>query len=337
MLRAYYQALIVTAFCCLAQSSLAEGVGFISSLDGEVLIRPAQATAFSSAQLDREVFIGDVIRTESESFVKVLLADDTTLTIDEKTELVVNRYFLGNQVPTEQSILRQIGGALRVLVGESFGGPNRVELHTPTAVIGVKGTEYFSLVVRGANQVITYACTLHGEIIVENVDRSLGEAVSVVANMCSQIPEHAAPSTPFPAPAWLLDQAEALSKQADMRQEADLQLVLELSDSEKDWLAADLLLTPPAVGIAATDADPLQLAEENGHRLADTFEPGSVPGSLVEADFGPSLGLTADAIGKPPGDRDIPVNVDGDGTIGPNPDGPGVIVPNPDNGIPPAR
>ena len=68
-----------------------------------------------------------------------MLVDDTTLTLGEETEVVIDELLVGPAALRELSILRQLRGKLRVRVGEAFGGTTRLQVHTPTAVMGVKG------------------------------------------------------------------------------------------------------------------------------------------------------------------------------------------------------
>ena len=116
-------------------------IGFVAAVDGRVdLLRQGEAV-WSAARLDADIEVGDTLRTGLNSAVKVVLVDDTVLGLGEDTELVIDNLVIGPEALTEPSVLRQLRGQVRTRVGEAFGGTTRIEIHTPTAIMGVKGTE----------------------------------------------------------------------------------------------------------------------------------------------------------------------------------------------------
>ena len=126
----------------LANPSLAStSVGFVTAMEGDVgLLRVGEAD-WKPAVLDAEIQIGDTLRTGFDSAVKVVLVDDTVLGLGEDTELAIDTFIIGPDALTRASILRHVRGQVRTRVGEAFGGTTRIEVHTPTAIMGVKGTE----------------------------------------------------------------------------------------------------------------------------------------------------------------------------------------------------
>jgi len=116
-------------------------IGFVAGVAGQVdLLRSGQSN-WAAALLDDEINAGDAVRTGLASALKIVLIDDTTLLLGEDTELVIDNLLTGPAALQEPSILRQLRGQLRTRVGEAFGGTTRIEIHTPTAIMGVKGTE----------------------------------------------------------------------------------------------------------------------------------------------------------------------------------------------------
>ncbi|HIG01682.1 MAG TPA: hypothetical protein EYQ66_10325 [Myxococcales bacterium] len=122
-------------------SLAAEPVGFVADVYGEVVRRAATETTWQAAVVDEAVWVGDTLRTGLNSAAKIVLVDDTTLGLGEDTLLTIDQMWVGPEALTEPSILRQLSGQLRTRVGEAFGGTTRIEIHTPTAIMGVKGTE----------------------------------------------------------------------------------------------------------------------------------------------------------------------------------------------------
>jgi len=116
-------------------------VGFIAAVQGQVDIQHRNESIWLPAAIDEEVLVGDTLRTDLDAAVKVVLIDDTVLGLGEDTELTVDNFVIGPEALRQVSVLRQVRGQLRTRVGEAFGGTTRIEVHTPTAIMGVKGTE----------------------------------------------------------------------------------------------------------------------------------------------------------------------------------------------------
>lgn len=144
-----------------ASSSKAEPVGFVAVANGDVQLQ--QGNAWQAASRDAEVSIGDVIRTGTDSSAKIVLVDDTLLQVDEDTEFRIETWHVGQAATREVSIVRQAHGRLRATVGDAFGGTTRMEVHIPTAAIGIKGTDFET--VEGPTW---EACLLSGGIRVAN-------------------------------------------------------------------------------------------------------------------------------------------------------------------------
>jgi ferric-dicitrate binding protein FerR (iron transport regulator) len=128
-----------------APASAADPVGFFASLEGEVQVAtPLAPGAYSwqAARRDGGVQIGDRVKTGQGAAAKIVLVDDTLLHVDEDTELEIETFHVGAAATKERSIVRHTRGRLRTLVGDAFGGETRIEIHTPTAVVGVKGTDF---------------------------------------------------------------------------------------------------------------------------------------------------------------------------------------------------
>jgi len=166
----------------------AEPVGFIAAFEGSVEVQGTGSMSWAAAVLDRDLEIGDVVRTGPASAVKMLLADETILALGESTELKLDSYIIGNAATHDPSVLRLFKGKARVLVGEAFGGPTRIEMHTPTAVIGVKGTKFEAYVVEDrVRGVWTLVCNLGGHIFVRQIGASTGRAVRPRLELCTRV------------------------------------------------------------------------------------------------------------------------------------------------------
>ena len=134
--------LVALAGLVLAGSATAAPVGFVAAVRGMAEMSSAGRDSFTLATVDREISEGDTVRTGRYAWAKILLTDNTTIALDEETELLFDKLVVGGG--KEPARLELLSGHLRTKVAETFGGPTRVEVYTPTAVIGVKGTEWLT-------------------------------------------------------------------------------------------------------------------------------------------------------------------------------------------------
>lgn len=157
---------LLAGVLALAAPAGAEPIGFLAVVEGDVQVQRAGGGGFAAAAVDLDVEIGDTIRTGRDALAKLVLVDDTVLTVDEETELEIDHYVVGSAASSEPSRINLLGGHVRTRVGEAFGGPTRLEMHTPTAVIGVKGTEWLTWYLRQLRT--TIVCVVSGVVTVEN-------------------------------------------------------------------------------------------------------------------------------------------------------------------------
>jgi hypothetical protein len=190
---------LVLALTWLAPAAFAAPVGFVAAMDGLVEIQPSGDANWTPAALDSNISLGDSIGTERNSFAKVLLVDDTILFVGEETELVIDKLVVGEFATTERSVLQQIRGQVRARVGQAFGGTTRLEIHTPTAIVGVKGST-MEVRVRGPKgSRETVVRNVQGEMFVKGRDHS-GNAIDLPRGLCSRIIEGRDPEPPMACP-----------------------------------------------------------------------------------------------------------------------------------------
>jgi hypothetical protein len=89
---------------------------------------------------------GDQITVGDNSSVAVTLRDGTTLTLGSNTSVTLTRYQFEPTTQDGSIGLSLFRGAMRVVTGlithgNSESGPAKVKVTTPTAVIGVRGTD----------------------------------------------------------------------------------------------------------------------------------------------------------------------------------------------------
>ncbi len=123
----------------------ADQVGRITYVEGKVdIISPGQITR--PACLGYEVHVGDIIHTKSRSKAEITFTDATIMQLAQKSNVEISEYVIGKS--SRRVIIRLFRGKIHSVVSKflrmsSFSSRNRYEVHTPTAVAGVRGTDFF--------------------------------------------------------------------------------------------------------------------------------------------------------------------------------------------------
>jgi hypothetical protein len=90
-----------------------------------------------------KIYFGDSIITEAASTAQILLMDQTTLTIGESSELVMDEFVYDPQTKIGKFVSSVKIGTVKIITGEiSKTNPDNLEIKTPTGSIGARGTEF---------------------------------------------------------------------------------------------------------------------------------------------------------------------------------------------------
>jgi hypothetical protein len=177
----------------------AEEVGLIVALRGNVLIHRDNKSI--DALLKDNVLLRDTIETKEASRVKMLFSDDSILTLAEKSNLIVKEYLYSEEREKGRSIWNLLEGKLRSLVGKT-----EFWVHTPTTIIGARGT-YF-IVWTGIEKGVRVSgiVVLEGVVTVYNIDPTIVGIVALKKGTMTKVFENQPPLPPTPTPPELLNE-----------------------------------------------------------------------------------------------------------------------------------
>jgi len=169
------------ALLLLAGSALAgeaAATGFVAAVQGEAFV--VRGEERQPARVGLEVRVGDVLETGRKARLKVLLTDDSVLSLGGSTKLAVEQH-LFEPGRARETHLKLMGGRARALVQQVVGGSRaKFEISTGTAVAGVRGTEFVVEKGEGAERVVTLSGTVEWSA-------TGGEKVLVAAGMGSAL------------------------------------------------------------------------------------------------------------------------------------------------------
>jgi hypothetical protein len=124
-----------------ADAFSAEGAGTVKTLTGSAtLIRESAVLPVSTGQ---RVYRGDRILSARDSYVGIMLYDDTRLTLGPVSELEIREFEFNSSSYAGDLAVSFLKGTVRVVTGLiGKNAPENVQFSTPTASIGVRGTEF---------------------------------------------------------------------------------------------------------------------------------------------------------------------------------------------------
>lgn len=124
----------------------AAAVGAFTELEGQVTLLKSGASQAVPAAVQAGIEVKDVIQTEAASRAQLRFLDDTTLTISPLSRITIESYMY-EEKGKRQAVLEVAQGLVQVLVSKIFAGqePDFI-LKSQTAVLGVRGTEFYVLV-----------------------------------------------------------------------------------------------------------------------------------------------------------------------------------------------
>ena len=153
--------------CPICPAVAAESVGVVLSSAGQVDIQGPSRPEWQPVALKQEVFPDDVLRTGIGGRVQVLLNDDTLVNLGEESEVAIAEFVIEPERGLRNATLKLTRGVSRFIVGGNLPNPDsRLEVHTPTAVMGVRGTTFYVRVIPGAK---TFVVASVNSVSVRNI------------------------------------------------------------------------------------------------------------------------------------------------------------------------
>lgn len=175
---------------CLAAPSAAQEVGVMVEVVEQVTGTPAGGSPAPLAVAD-PVLLDMQVATGRASYAGIALGDTGSLKLGAETRLVVDRALVDQATGASDSLLSVLVGKVRLAVSSAFRG--LVEIDTPTATIGVKGTILTTAVDALGDTVVWVV-----EGVVEVTSKATGETIEVEAGELTTVSRGRSPTPPTP-------------------------------------------------------------------------------------------------------------------------------------------
>ena len=142
--------LMVLFLICPAMA-IAAPVGTFTVVKGTVTLTPAGKTPVSVHKGD-PVSVGDSIYAGNDSIAEITFVNESIVRVAPQSRVAINEYVFEEDTQTTKSVVKLWGGKIQSIINTSkgwFGKGNRFEVHTPTAVCGVRGCNFNSSQIAG--------------------------------------------------------------------------------------------------------------------------------------------------------------------------------------------
>ncbi len=137
-------------------------------------VKEAGQAAWKDVEDGAAVRLGNSFRTGPGGRVKMIFDDKSILILAEKSILDITRHVYDPSTKRRESLYKLYEGKVRALVGELFGANSKFEIQSPTAVAGVKGTDFEESYAKPCTTVYSHAGSVYGH----NVDpKVVGEVI----------------------------------------------------------------------------------------------------------------------------------------------------------------
>ncbi|MBT7998591.1 MAG: FecR domain-containing protein, partial [Betaproteobacteria bacterium] len=284
--------LLLLSFVFAGGAFAAEKIGAIAAIVGKVSIERDGKTI--KVKPGSAVYENDLILTGSSSRAQVLLMDQTAINIGQKAELVLDKFVFNSD--EDEVAIKVTKGTFRFISGKvATKTPEKVNVETPVATIGVRGTEFVGQI-DAANSTVAL---LNGRIEVAN-----DISTQFVTN---------------PGFGVTIDTAGVISPPVKIPQ-AELEAVLNSVSTDRDALEQEEIEAGPEPDEAGPNSD-----DEGGPGPDDEGGPGpddeGGPGPDGEPGPGPDGEPGPGPDGEPGPGPDGEPGPGPDGEFGPGPDG----------------
>ena len=162
LLNAYrFCAFLILAILSSSQALSQEIVGVVSALSGDAtIIRNAVQIP---ARSGTPVFENDIINSDVNSRVQILLKDQTAINLGANASLTIDAFVFSDEA---QNVAVKVSkGAFKFISGKvATNNPEKVTVETPVATIGVRGTEFVGVITQQDSTI----ALLDGKIEVAN-------------------------------------------------------------------------------------------------------------------------------------------------------------------------
>lgn len=158
---------IILVFASFSKALAEESYGLLMIVKGQVQVAKAKAQP-TGAKVGGKVYPQDTIITGKDSRAKIVMSDRNIINVLPETKIRIDQYV--NDTKEKNVRLSLLEGKVRTNVEQKYdNNENKFEIKTPSAVVGVRGTQFMTNYQKATNT--TAVTTFRGEVIFRGYDK----------------------------------------------------------------------------------------------------------------------------------------------------------------------
>ncbi|HXG02575.1 MAG TPA: FecR domain-containing protein [Candidatus Binatia bacterium] len=191
-------ALVAFAAASPAANAQPARVGVVTTVHGEAMLSRASLSEPTALKRRDDLFVADRITTGDQSFTRLLLGGKALVTVRERSSLTIT------EAPGSSVVDVASGGVAVAVAKERMQRGETVEIRTPNAVAGIRGTVVIAEVAGAPGQETTTITVLRGLVEVRPLDgvtrHPVGPGLHVGAAQMVRVSSLAPAARPVPTP-----------------------------------------------------------------------------------------------------------------------------------------
>ena len=278
--------------------------GVLRVVKGDVQIKSAKSGQTARARVGEKVFPKDTIITAKDARAKIVMVDNNEINVSPESQIEIQNYEYDPAAGKKDVLLNVIYGKVRSKVEQKYDGKtSKFQIKTPSAVAGVRGTDFLTAHQGGVTNIVTFEGKV--ELGTAGPGGVINNPVTITPGNTASVTTGGAPTAPVPVPRDQLAKMDNESKadgpkadgggNGDSRQPAaeEKKEKKEKKDDKKDDGKGDNGKGgqgPKTPGAATSESGDSQSATEPGETTgtrAPLREPSNV--SCTMCDEGPEM------------------------------------------------
>lgn len=178
-----------------------ETYGTMMVVKGDVKVTSAKNGKVENAKVGFKVHAGDSVTSGADSRAKIIMSDKNVINVSPDSKVTITKYENSTAKGTRNVELKVDYGKVRASVEQIYDGDkSKFNIRTPTAVAGVRGTDFIAGFNPGTRA--TTVVTFSGVVAVgtPGPNGSIGNPVFVKPGQTTSVNEGAKPETPKAVP-----------------------------------------------------------------------------------------------------------------------------------------
>jgi len=131
--------------------------GVLRVVKGDVQIKSAKTGQNAKARVGEKVFPKDTVITGKDARAKIVMVDNNEINVSPESQIEIQNYEYDPAAGKKDVLLNVIYGKVRSKVEQKYDGKtSKFQIKTPSAVAGVRGTDFLTGHVAGVTNVVTF-------------------------------------------------------------------------------------------------------------------------------------------------------------------------------------